>query len=33
MPKRSLELLMQMVQRVLDSQCETREDIREIKSR
>jgi hypothetical protein len=29
----SLELLQQMVQRVLDSQRETREDVREIKTR
>jgi hypothetical protein len=33
MPEPSLDLLMQMVQRVLDSQRETREDIREIKTR
>jgi hypothetical protein len=29
----SLELLMQLIQKVLDSQRETREDIREIKAR
>lgn len=33
MPEPSRDLLMQMVQRVLDSQRETREDIREIKTR
>ncbi len=33
MPDRSLDLVMQMVQRVLCSQRETREDVREIKSR
>lgn len=33
MPEGSLELLMQMVQRVLDAQRETREDVREIKTR
>jgi len=32
-PEGSLELLMQMVQRVLDAQRETREDVREIKTR
>ena len=32
-PEASLELLMQMVQRVLDAQRETREDVREIKTR
>ena len=33
MAESSLELLMQMVQKVLDSQRETREYIREIKTR
>lgn len=33
MAEPSLELLMQLIQRVLDSQRETREDIREIKAR
>ena len=33
MPDASLELLMTMVQRVLDSQREAREDVREIKTR
>jgi hypothetical protein len=33
MPEASLDLLMQMVQRVLDAQRESREDIREIKTR
>ncbi|AUB81124.1 hypothetical protein [Candidatus Thiodictyon syntrophicum] len=33
MPDASLELLMTMVQRVLDSQREVREDVREIKTR
>jgi hypothetical protein len=33
MPEPTLDLLMQMVQRVLDSQRETREDIREVKVR
>jgi hypothetical protein len=33
MPDVSLELIQQMLQRVLDSQRETREDVREIKSR
>lgn len=33
MAEPTLDLLMQMVQRVLDSQRETREDIREIKAR
>lgn len=33
MPDPSLDQLMQMVQRVLDSQRETREDVREIKNR
>ena len=33
MPEPSLALLLQMVQRVLDSQRESREDIREVKTR
>jgi hypothetical protein len=33
MPETTLELLMLMVQKVLDSQRETREDVREIKTR
>jgi hypothetical protein len=33
MPEASLDLLMQMVQKVLDAQRESREDIREIKTR
>lgn len=33
MPEPNLELLMQMIQKVLDSQRETREDVREIKTR
>jgi len=33
MPEASLDLLMQMVQKVLDVQRESREDIREIKTR
>lgn len=33
MPEPSLELLMQMVQKVLDTQREIREDVREIKHR
>lgn len=33
MPEASLELLVQMVQKVLDAQRESREDIREIKTR
>jgi hypothetical protein len=33
MPDASLDLLMQMVQKVLDVQRESREDIREIKTR
>lgn len=33
MPEASLELLMTMVQKVLDAQRESREDIREIKTR
>jgi predicted nuclease with TOPRIM domain len=32
-PEASLDLLMQMVQKVLDAQRESREDIREIKTR
>jgi len=33
MPEPSMERLMQMIHRVLDSQRETREDIREMKTR
>jgi len=33
MPEPSLELLMEMVRKVLDSQQEKREDMREIKAR
>ena len=33
MPEPNLELLMQMVQKVLDSQRDVREDVREIKTR
>ncbi len=33
MPEPSLELLVQMVRKVLDAQRESREDIREIKTR
>ena len=33
MPEPTLELLMQMFQKVLDSQREMREDVREIKTR
>ncbi len=33
MPEPSLELLMQLMQKVLDNQREMREDIREIKNR